>query len=1120
MERSQTFRTLCALTLAAGLVAPALAVTVPRSDKHQTLIYRHDGIRFDVAQAAGTEVGEALGGERFAALGVDPATSFVDLRTGRFTGLQPALPLLPGRGVGNSMTWDDLDRPQPRNDQQLREAAAAAYTAFLARHAEALRIDLSELASPGRITVVDPDYIVISTPHVVDGLPVLGSSLIATIRYGNLVLWGAIQWGDVDRSLSATVSEPAAREVVARHVAPFELGATWKGSSLAWLPFSTESSFSDANAGNALEHRLVWVVRPTLGVDGDHWEALVDARTGELLSFQDLHQYVATQRRVQGGVYPVANDGLSPGGIPDGVEQAGYPMSFSTVTVPGGGSVTTDVGGNLPTCIDGTISSALSGTFMRMNDTCGSPLTSSASNLDFGVSGGTDCTVPAGTGPGNTHASRSGFFEMNQIKMVGRAELPANTWLTEQLTANMNVVATCNANWNGSQVNFFRSGGGCRNTGEIAGIFDHEWGHGMDDNDANGSILAIGSEGIADIYASLRTDDSCIGRGFRVSGGCGGYGNPCIDPPGDAPLCTGVRDIDYANRQDNIPWTPTTPDILACGGEVHCVGYINAESIWDLWNRHLTAGVFNFSRDLSRIIANQQTHRAAGAVNNWWSGTGGTAGCGADSGYLQYLAADDDDGNIGNGTPHMTAIDAAFQTHGIDCTATTVTNSGCAGRPTVAPVVTPTARDKGVDLAWAAVPNAATYRIYRTDGVHGCSFGKTLVAETASLSYADRGLQNGRNYYYQVVPMGTADECFGTAASSCVTGTPSAAGGGTVFTAIEEQLDLTILSGDGDPFLDNCEQGRVRLPLANAGTAALTNVRILTATSPSHGATTFVTSFPKIVDASLVSCETAVATLEFIPGGDVSPGDTITIDIDVMADELSAPVTVNFAFDLTEGDFQNQASKTFNFEASTEGWQTTAGTFNRTNVAPGGAGGAGTFYYQSSAFLDEQCDVVQSPLIRLTSTSTMSLFTHFRTEQNDGQWWDRANIGVLDANSGVRTRVDPSGGRLYNASGANGVCGTDGQPGWAGLSPSWASSSWSSAALQAGTLAGKAARLEVRYGTDPLVNDDGFRFDEVTLTNFDLQVSDAQSDTCGASSYVFADDFETGNTQEWSQTSP
>ena len=62
-------------------------------------------------------------------------------------------------------------------------------------------------------------------------------------------------------------------------------------------------------------------------------------------------------------------------------------------------------------------------------------------------------------------------------------------------------------------INFYRSGGGCRNTGEIAGVFDHEWGHGLDDNDAGGA-LSNSSEGYADIAAIYRLQTSCVGHGF------------------------------------------------------------------------------------------------------------------------------------------------------------------------------------------------------------------------------------------------------------------------------------------------------------------------------------------------------------------------------------------------------------------------------------------------------------------------------------------------------------------------------------------------------------------------------------------------------------------------------
>ena len=67
----------------------------------------------------------------------------------------------------------------------------------------------------------------------------------------------------------------------------------------------------------------------------------------------------------------------------------------------------------------------------------------------------------------------------------------------------MNENEVCNAFWDGTNVNFFRSSPqptAARNTGEIAAIFDHEWGHGLDNNGVNPNIANPG-ESIADIYA-------------------------------------------------------------------------------------------------------------------------------------------------------------------------------------------------------------------------------------------------------------------------------------------------------------------------------------------------------------------------------------------------------------------------------------------------------------------------------------------------------------------------------------------------------------------------------------------------------------------------------------------
>ena len=68
-------------------------------------------------------------------------------------------------------------------------------------------------------------------------------------------------------------------------------------------------------------------------------------------------------------------------------------------------------------------------------------------------------------------------------------------------------------------------------------------GHGMDYYDVSIGIAQPSGEGIADIYTALRLHDSCIGRGFFLSGVCSGNGNTCQS-------CSGVRDIDYMKKQN------------------------------------------------------------------------------------------------------------------------------------------------------------------------------------------------------------------------------------------------------------------------------------------------------------------------------------------------------------------------------------------------------------------------------------------------------------------------------------------------------------------------------------------------------------------------------------------
>ena len=147
----------------------------------------------------------------------------------------------------------------------------------------------------------------------------------------------------------------------------------------------------------------------------------------------------------------------------------------------------------------------------------------------------------------------------------------------------------------------------------------------------------------------------------------------------------------------------------------------------------------------------------------------------------------------------------------------------------------------------------------------------------------------------------------------------------------------------------------------------------------------------------------------------------------------------------SETSLESRSITTFDFESGLEGWQLVQGTFQRSSTG-GGAQGS-TFHIASSESLANQCDAIRSPLLRLTPTSTMSMWTNFDIEPSvdiEGItfWFDRANVGVHDVVTGRRTPLIPDSGRSYTASGSDGTCGTRNQEGWAGAATTWAASTW------------------------------------------------------------------------------
>ncbi|MES1245137.1 MAG: endopeptidase [Acidobacteriota bacterium] len=710
---------------------------------------------------------------------------YIDPRSGAATSLIGSFPLIPGRGVGNHIKLAILSARLGRDIEKVdARTVADVVRAFIRDHAGLLGIDQTQLGDL-RASEVSSELWQVSIPQSYKGIPVRYGRLAASINNGNLVIIGTETWGDV-RGLSHVPKITGAQALAAGF--KYAGGASAMDEMVRQPTLEIIPAAADGPVGAGYKHRLTWTFEFRRQPDDAVWEAIVDAQSGEVLAFQDVNHYVA--KKITGGAYPVTSTEICPTPGTCGILQAGSPMPFADTGLASPNNFTNSAG--LFDWTSGTVTTTLTGRYVDIVDTCGA-VSNSSTTGDVslgGTNGQHDCTTGGG-GAGNTSASRTAFYEVNKLAEMARGWLPTNTWLQSRLTTNVNINNTCNAFWNGSTVNFYRSGGGCRNTGEIAGVFDHEWGHGLDDNDAAG-VLSNSSEGYADIAAIYRLQSSCLGHGFfwTSNKGCGntadGTGfnqNEAQQGASHCDLdCSGVRDADWDRHADHTPDTPLgfvcTSCLTGsgpCGRQVHCAAAPARQAAWDLVARDLRGAPFNYDSQTAFVIGNRLFYQGSGNIGSWHSCTCGSSasGCGSTNGYMQWLTADDDNGNLNDGTPHMTAIFAAFNRHGIACATPTAVNSGCSAGPTGTSTLSATAGSNQAALSWTTVSGATRYWVFRSEGHAGCNFGKTKIGEVTGTTFTDTQVANGRNYYYNVVAAGASNACTGPV-SNCLTVTPAA----------------------------------------------------------------------------------------------------------------------------------------------------------------------------------------------------------------------------------------------------------------------------------------------------------------------------------------------------------
>ncbi|MBA3461905.1 MAG: DUF4215 domain-containing protein [Deltaproteobacteria bacterium] len=223
-------------------------------------------------------------------------------------------------------------------------------------------------------------------------------------------------------------------------------------------------------------------------------------------------------------------------------------------------------------------------------------------------------------------AQLTSFVHVGISQERARVLLPSLApWLDQPLPVVVNENDICNAYSTGNDIHFYRRGPTCENTGRLADVITHEFGHSLHKHaiiPGAGGFNAALSEGVSDFFAAMVVGDPGIGRGFRFDN-------------------MATRDLDPDGIEAVWPRDKSA--------DPHITGLIIGGALWDLRAKLIA--------DLGQAAGLATTDVLFASVLQRAPDITGA--------FLAAQIADDDDGDLGNGTPHFCAIQGAFGKHGL-----------------------------------------------------------------------------------------------------------------------------------------------------------------------------------------------------------------------------------------------------------------------------------------------------------------------------------------------------------------------------------------------------------------------------------------------------------------------
>ncbi len=346
---------------------------------------------------------------------------------------------------------------------------------------------------------------------------------------------------------------------------------------------------------------LHWELRSRTANPPGRWVVLVNAHTGAI-------DRVTNDVRWLDGVLTGEHDTR----IPDG-NLITSPLAFLALVGSGGTEVVTGADGSFSVPDDQTWSALLEGPYIRVTNEAGAE-----GSLVIGDA------APFWDATETTQAELDSWVFLNRVTAWAMLFSPDHPLVSKQIRSKVNISVTCNGFYDGA-VNFGIAGDGCNNLGQIADINYHEWGHAFHEEGLlSGSLNPTMGEGFADVVAMLQTLDSTTAPSFRTDG------KALREMATDKVYPEDMTSIIY---KDSLIYAGAAWDLLGVLQARYGEGADEFGEAWAVSSRLLIAAMRG-GPDLLSV-------------------------------YDEYALADDDDGDVSNGSPHLCEIVETFGAHGL-----------------------------------------------------------------------------------------------------------------------------------------------------------------------------------------------------------------------------------------------------------------------------------------------------------------------------------------------------------------------------------------------------------------------------------------------------------------------